>query len=112
MKSQLKHVLSGAGMAVAALILAWGINGVFQRSWLAIALVLLAMLIAMLLQRLVTGAVPGESTHPALPDIATGEERPSIREEAARLPGVDRRYVWMILPPVLAFIGVVLVMIV
>lgn len=108
MHSPLKHLFTGVGMTAGALALAWIINAVFQRSWSAIALILLAMLIGMLLQRMVAGGIPVDAAPATRRDETTSETSPTIRQETAGLPGVARRFGWMALPPALAFLGVMI----
>jgi hypothetical protein len=97
-------LLYGAGMAVGALAVAWFLNAVFERTWGAIALILLAMLMTILIRRMVIGGIPME---PVPPKKSEHSNRPNLWEETAHLPGVDHRYGWMALPSALAFVGVV-----
>jgi hypothetical protein len=97
-----KYILHGTGMAAGALLSAWFLNAVFERTWGAIALILLAMLTVMLIRRMVEGGIP-ESTVPVdrreESSDKTPEQPPRIHEEAKHLSGVDHRYGWMALPP-------------
>lgn len=103
-----RSLLYGAGMAAGALALAWLINLVFQRSWAAIALFLLAMLVVILLQRMVAGGIPAERESRHRTRSARGEAGPSIRAETAHLSGADLCYGWMALPSLVAALVVVI----
>jgi hypothetical protein len=104
MPGYLKYIMYGTGMAVLALLGAWFLNSVFERSWGAIAMILLAMLVVILLQRMVSGGIPKDPVPPKKPE--DGPRRPDLWKETAHLPGVDPRYGWIALPPALSFLGV------
>ena len=99
-----RFILYGTGMAIGALAGAWFLNTVFERTWGAIALILLAMLIVILGRRMIIGGVPLE---PVPPKKTKNSPRPDLWEETAHLPGMDHRYGWMALPPAIMFCGVV-----
>jgi uncharacterized membrane protein YfcA len=101
-----KYILYGIGMSIGALLGAWFLNSVFERSWGAIAMILLAMLIVILVQRMIIGAIPKEPVPPKQPE--SGSRRPDLWTETAHLPGVDHRYGWMAIPPVAAFVLVLI----
>jgi hypothetical protein len=88
-------------MAVFALFGAWFLNSVFERSWGAIAMILLAMLVVILLQRMVSGGIPKDPVPPKKPE--DGPRRPDLWKETAHLPGLSPRYGWMAIPPATAF---------
>jgi hypothetical protein len=106
MPAQLKYLVYGTGMAAGALLGAWLLNAVFEQSWEAIALILLAMLIVTLGRRMIIGAIPLAPLPRKEPDH--GPRRPDLWAETAHLPGVDYRYGWMALPAVFALAGVIL----
>jgi hypothetical protein len=106
MTGYLKYIVYGTGMAISALLGAWFLNSVFERAWGAIALILLAMLIVILVQRMITGGIPKEPVPPKKPE--NGPKRPDLWTETAHLPGVDQRYGWMALPPATAFVVVLI----
>jgi uncharacterized membrane protein YfcA len=101
-----KYILYGTGMSIGALLGAWFLNSVFERAWEAIAMILLAMLIVILVQRMIDGAIPKESVPPKRPE--SGSTRPDLWSETAHLPGVDQRYGWMAIPPASAFVLVLI----
>jgi MFS superfamily sulfate permease-like transporter len=106
-----RYLSYGTGMTAAALALAWFLNWVFERYFPAIALILLAMLIVTLVHRMIEGGIPeqpppDERTARADQADSVPEDAPSIHEETRHLPGVDARYGWMALPPLLTAIVV------
>lgn len=109
MPDRLKHTLYGIGMTLGALAGAVFLNMVFERTWQAIALILLAMLVVILIRRMVVGGIPME---PVPPKKTEHSSRPDLWQETAYLPGIDHRYGWMALPPAVAFWGVVVTLLV
>jgi hypothetical protein len=99
-------LLLGMAMAGGALLAAWMLNQVFGQSWRVIALFLLAMLTIILLRRMIAGAIP-EPELSWRDDTQEQSEPRDLGKISAELPGIDRGYGWMALPPAIAF-GVVL----
>ncbi len=104
MPNRPKYILYGIGLAIGALAGAWFLNTVFERTWGAIALILLAMLIVILGRRMIIGGIPLE---PVPPKTSAKSPRPDLWEETSHLPGMDHRYGWMALPSVVMFCAVV-----
>lgn len=104
MLTRSRYVLYGIGLAAGAIVGAWFLNVVFDRTWGAIALILLAMLVVILGRRMIIGGIPLE---PVPPKKTVKSPRPDLREETAHLPGMDYRYGWMALPAAIVFCGVV-----
>ncbi len=104
MPDRFTHLIFGIGMTAGALLGAWFLNLVFERTWQAIALILLAMLFVILLRRMIIGGIPLEPVPPKKTEHST---RPDLWQETAHLPGIDHRYGWMALPPAVTFWGVV-----
>lgn len=96
------YILYGTGMTIGTLLGAWFLNSVFERNWEAIALILLAMLIVILVQRMIMGAIPTDSVPP---------EEPDQENKIDELPGIAPRYGWMALPPGIAFVVVLIALI-
>lgn len=104
MPDRLKYILYGIGLAIGALLGAWFLTIVFERAWGAIALILLAMLVVILGQRMIIGGIPLE---PVPAKKSERSSRPDLWTETAHLPGIDHRYGWMALPSTMMFAGVV-----
>lgn len=109
MPDRLKHTLYGIGMTLGSLTGAVFLNMVFERTWQAIALILLAMLVVILIRRMIVGGIPME---PVPPKKSEHSSRPDLWQETAHLPGIDQRYGWMALPPAVTFWGVVVTLLV
>ena len=94
-----RNIAIGIGLTIIALLLAWFLNWVFERSLPAIALILLAMLVVLLLQRMIWGAIPNPDNPTPQPQRDDPAQPGDVQRETAELPGVDRRYGIMAIPP-------------